>query len=37
MSAPLALTDTAVQAVKHIVSSSEEAAEIGGLRLSLSR
>ena len=29
----LALTDSAVQAVKHIVSSSEEASETGGLRL----
>ena len=29
----LALTDNAVQAVKHIVSSSEEASETGGLRL----
>ncbi len=33
MSALLALTDTAVEAVKHIVSSSEEASETGGLRL----
>ena len=33
MSALLALTDSAVQAVKHIVSSSEEASEAGGLRL----
>lgn len=29
----LALTDSAVQAVKEIVSSSEEASETGGLRL----
>jgi iron-sulfur cluster assembly protein len=29
----LALTDNAVEAVKHIVSSSEEASETGGLRL----
>ena len=29
----LALTDTAVEAVKEIVSSSEEAPEAGGLRL----
>ena len=33
MSALLALTDSAVQAVKDIVSSSEEVAETGGLRL----
>ena len=33
MSALLALTDTAVEAVKHIVSSSEEISETGGLRL----
>ena len=33
MSALLALTDTAVEAVKHIVSSSAEASETGGLRL----
>ncbi len=33
MSALLALTDSAVEAVKHIVSSSEEASETGGLRL----
>jgi hypothetical protein len=29
----LALTDSAVEAVKNIVSSSEEASETGGLRL----
>ena len=29
----LALTDSAVEAVKHIVSSSEEFSETGGLRL----
>jgi iron-sulfur cluster assembly protein len=33
VSALLALTDTAVEAVKHIVSSSEEASKTGGLRL----
>ena len=33
MSALLALTDGAVQAVKEIVSSSEEVAETGGLRM----
>ena len=33
MSALLALTDSAVQAVKEIVSSSDEASETGGLRL----
>jgi iron-sulfur cluster assembly protein len=33
VSALLALTDSAVEAVKHIVSSSEEASETGGLRL----
>ena len=29
----LALTDNAVQAVKHIVASSEESSETGGLRM----
>jgi iron-sulfur cluster assembly protein len=29
----LALTDNAVEAVRHLVSSSEEASEAGGLRL----
>ena len=33
MSALLALTDSAVQAVKHIVSSSDEFSETGGLRM----
>jgi iron-sulfur cluster assembly protein len=33
VSALLALTDSAVQAVKHIVSSSDEASETRGLRL----
>jgi iron-sulfur cluster assembly protein len=33
VSAVLALTDSAVQAVKHIVSSSEEVSETGGLRM----
>ena len=33
MSALLTLTDNAVEAVKHIVSSSEEISETGGLRL----
>jgi iron-sulfur cluster assembly protein len=33
VSALLALTDSAVQAVKEIVSSSEEVAETGGLRM----
>jgi iron-sulfur cluster assembly protein len=33
VSALLALTDSAVEAVKHIVSSSEEPSETGGLRL----
>jgi iron-sulfur cluster assembly protein len=33
VSALLALTDSAVEAVKHIVSSSEEASETAGLRL----
>lgn len=33
MSALLALTDSAVQAVKHIVSSSDEVSETGGLRM----
>jgi iron-sulfur cluster assembly protein len=33
VSALLALTDSAVQAVKHIVSSSEEVSETGGLRM----
>ena len=33
MSALLTLTDSAVEAVKHIVSSSEELTETGGLRL----
>jgi iron-sulfur cluster assembly protein len=33
VSALLALTDSAVQAVKHIVSSSEKVSETGGLRL----
>ena len=33
MSALLALTDNAVEAVKNIVSSSDEASETGGLRL----
>jgi len=33
VSALLALTDGAVQAVKEIVSSSEEVAETGGLRM----
>ena len=33
MSALLALTDSAVQAVKDIVSSSDEIAETGGLRM----
>ena len=33
MRALLALTDNAVEAVKHIVSSSEEAPETAGLRL----
>ena len=33
MSALLALTDSAVQAVKDIVSSSDEVAETGGLRM----
>jgi iron-sulfur cluster assembly protein len=33
VSALLALTDSAVEAVKDIVSSSEEASETGGLRL----
>ena len=33
MSALLALTDSAVQAVKGIVSSSDEASETGGLRM----
>jgi iron-sulfur cluster assembly protein len=33
VSALLALTDNAVEAVKHIVSSSDEASETGGLRL----
>ena len=33
MSALLALTDSAVEAVKHIVSSSDESPETGGLRL----
>jgi len=33
VSALLALTDSAVQAVKEIVSSSDEASETGGLRL----
>ena len=33
MSALLALTDSAVEAVKSIVSSSEEASEMGGLRM----
>jgi iron-sulfur cluster assembly protein len=33
VSALLALTDSAVQAVKHIVSSSDEVSETGGLRL----
>ena len=33
MSALLALTDSAVQAVKEIVSSSDEISETGGLRL----
>jgi iron-sulfur cluster assembly protein len=33
VSALLALTDNAVQAVKEIVSSSDEASETGGLRL----
>jgi iron-sulfur cluster assembly protein len=33
VSAPLALTDSAVQAVKGIVSSSDEASETGGLRM----
>ena len=33
MSALLALTETAVQAVKDIVSASEEISETGGLRL----
>jgi Fe-S cluster assembly iron-binding protein IscA len=33
VSALLTLTDSAVEAVKHIVSSSEEFSETGGLRL----
>jgi iron-sulfur cluster assembly protein len=33
VSALLALTDSAVQAVKHIVSSSDEVSETGGLRM----
>jgi iron-sulfur cluster assembly protein len=33
VSALLALTDNAVQAVRHIVSSSQETSETGGLRL----
>ena len=33
MSALLALTDNAVQAVKHIVASTEGSAETGGLRM----
>ena len=33
MSALLALTDSAVQAVKHIVSSADEVDETGGLRM----
>jgi iron-sulfur cluster assembly protein len=33
VSALLALTDSAVEAVKHIVSSAEEASETAGLRL----
>ena len=33
MRALLALTDSAVEAVKSIVSSSEEASEMGGLRM----
>jgi iron-sulfur cluster assembly protein len=33
VSALLALTDSAVQAVKHIVSSADETAETGGLRM----
>ena len=33
MSALLALTDNAVEAVKNIVSSSDEASETGGLRM----
>jgi Fe-S cluster assembly iron-binding protein IscA len=33
VSALLTLTDSAVEAVKHIVSSSEELTETGGLRL----
>ena len=37
MSALLALTDSAVQAVKHIVSSSDEVSEAGGLRMSAER
>ncbi len=37
VSALLALTDSAVEAVKGIVSSSEEAAETGGLRLTAER
>jgi iron-sulfur cluster assembly protein len=37
VSALLALTDSAVQAVKEIVSSSEEAHETGGLRLVAAR
>ena len=37
VSALLALTDTAVQAVKDIVSASEQASETGGLRLAAER
>jgi iron-sulfur cluster assembly protein len=37
VSALLALTDEAVEAVKNIVSSSDEASETGGLRLSAER
>jgi iron-sulfur cluster assembly protein len=37
VSALLALTDTAVQAVKDIVSASEQTSETGGLRLAAER
>jgi iron-sulfur cluster assembly protein len=37
VSALLALTDDAVEAVKNIISSSDEASETGGLRLSAER
>jgi iron-sulfur cluster assembly protein len=37
VSALLALTDEAVEAVKNIISSSDEASETGGLRLSAER